>query len=198
MNGRTILAAAIAAAMMTMTVSLFAAEQPSAGTARQSEPIYGYRMMDDQERNEYRERMRNARSATERQAIRDEHRKLMETRAAERGVTLPEPRGPGAGRRGDGPGGPGFGPGRRGEGKGPGYGKGEGFGPGGGMGPGSGKGGGYGPGGGKGPGQGKGPGFGKGEGYGPGAGRGRGPRADCPAGQECPGPGAGKGPGPRP
>jgi hypothetical protein len=87
-------AAAMAAAMLVMTATLFAAEQ----SAPKSEPIYGYRMMNEQERNEYRERMRNARSAEERQAIRDEHHKLMESRAKERGVTLPEQRGPGAGK----------------------------------------------------------------------------------------------------
>ena len=175
MKRQTMMAAAIAAAMMTMTVSMFAAEQPAA-TAAKSEPIYGYRMMDDQERNEYRERMRNAPSAEDRQKIRDEHRKVMETRAKERGVTLPEPRGPGAGPgAGKGYGkGPGYGPG--GEGKG--YGKGGGYGPGG-QGKGSAKGPGYGPGG-------EGKGYGKGPGYGPG---------NCPTGQECPGPG--KGPGPR-
>ena len=188
MNGQTLLAAVIAAAMMTMTVSLFAAEQPSASTARKSEPIYGYRVMNDQERNDYRERMRNARSPVERQSIRNEHRKLMEARAKERGITLPEPRGSGGG-----PGGPGYG--GRGEGRGPGYGPGAA---------------------GKGPGVGGGPrwqdeggpGFGKGKGYvpggkpgregkGPGYGKGAGPRADCPGAADCPGPGAGKGPGPR-
>jgi hypothetical protein len=171
--------------MMTMTISLFAAETPGTGAASKSEPIYGYRMMDNNERDAYRKRMREAGSEKERQAIRDEHRKLMEARARERGATLPEPRGP----RGDGTG-AGYGPGGQGKGMGPG-GKGQGYGPGGqgkGMGPG------YGPGGqgqGKGPGYGKGPAGGKGPGYGPGA------LGDCPTGQECPGPGAGKGPGPR-
>jgi hypothetical protein len=172
MDARSLIAAAAAAGMMAITVSLFAADQPAAGAAPKSEPIYGYRMMDDQERNEYRARMRNAGS---------EHRKLMEGRAKERGVTLPAPRGPGDGK------GPGYGPGPRGDGKGPGYGAGP---------QGMGKGPGYGPGPqgmGKGPGYGPGPqGMGKGPGYGPG------PQADCPAGQDCPGPGAGKGPGPRP
>ena len=155
MDARTLIVAAAAAGMMAMTVSLFAADQSTAGTAPKSEPIYGYRMMDDQERNVYRDRMRNAGSAEQRQAVRDEHRKLMEARAKERGVTLPGPRGPGDAK------GPGFGAGPQGMGKGPSYGPGP---------------------------QSK----GKGPGYGPGT------RADCPAGQECPGPGAGKGPGPRP
>ena len=194
MNVRTVVAAAMAAAMMTITVSLFAADQPSPSTVRKSEPIYGYRMMSNDERNDYRKRMREARSAQERQAIRDEHRKLMESRAKERGVTLPERRGPGAGPMSGTPGagmesgsegrGPRAGSGPRWDGEGgPGFGKGKGYGPGG-------K-----PGAGMEPGQGPrgevGPGLGKG--YGPGGGR----RADCPAGQDCPAPGAGKGAGPR-
>jgi hypothetical protein len=137
MNARAIIATAAATAMMTITVSLFAADTPPAGAAAQkSEPIYGYRMMSDAERNDYRKRMREARSEQERQAVRDEHRKAMEARATERGVTMPGHRGPHAG-------------------------------------------GGYGPG-----------------GQGPGNGSGKGPRAECPSGQECPGPGYGKGPRP--
>lgn len=131
MDARTLIAAAAAAGMIAMTVSLFAADQPAAGAAPKSEPIYGYRLMDDQERNEYRNRMRSAGSAEERQAIRDEHRKLMEARAKERGVTLPAPRGPGDGKGpgyGTGPQGKGkrsgYGPGPQGMGKGPGYGPG--------------------------------------------------------------------------
>lgn len=123
---KLVLATAVAAAMMAMTATMFAAEEP----ARRSEPIYGYRLMTEQERNDYRERMRNARSAEERQAIRDEHRKLMEARAKERGVTLPEPRGPRGGGPGAGPGagkGPGTGGG---PGKGPRAGQGPGYGPG--------------------------------------------------------------------
>jgi hypothetical protein len=183
----TTMAAAVGAAMMAMTVTLFAAEQPAGAPAARSEPIYGYRMMNDQERNEYREKMRNARSADERHAVRDEHHKLMEARAKERGVTLPEPRGP---RAGGGPG-AGMGPGAGGPGKG--MGPGSGMGPGAGKGPGAraeGKGQGYGPVGGKGPGRQAGE-------AGRGAGKGQGPRADCPGAADCPGPGTGKGPGPR-
>jgi hypothetical protein len=74
----TIMATAIAAAMMAMTVTLFAAEQPVSPPAGPSEPIYGYRMMNSQERNEFREKMRNARNADERQSLRDEHHKLIQ------------------------------------------------------------------------------------------------------------------------
>jgi hypothetical protein len=121
MKMRATMAAVVAAAMMAMTVSLFAAERAAGTPTQPSEPIYGYRLMSDQERNDYRERMRNAPSTDARQAIRDEHRKLMEARARERGVTLPEPRGAGYGPRGEGRG-PGYGP--RAAGKGPGYGPG--------------------------------------------------------------------------
>jgi hypothetical protein len=136
MYSRMTLVATIAAALMA-TAAYPLSAQTTDQPARKSEPIYGYRMMNDQERNEFREKMRNAKSADERQALRDEHRKLMEARAKERGVTLPEPRGPGSG---PGAGGPGAGKGPGG-GKGPGYGPGpQGKGPGAGSGPGAGKG----------------------------------------------------------
>lgn len=65
-------------------------------------PIYGRQLMTEQERNAYRERMRNAKSAAERERIRRENHDRMQARARERGVTLPdEPpadRGPGMGR----------------------------------------------------------------------------------------------------
>lgn len=146
MNARTkTVAAAVAAAMMAVTLPLFAADSPTTGATPKSEPIYGYRMMTPEERDQYREQMRNARSPEERQTVRDEHHKAMTERAKERGVTLPEPRGPRSGAGG---------PGGRG-----------GMGPGSGMGPGAGMGPGYGPGnGGMGPGYGRGPGAGRGGG----------------------------------
>ena len=103
-----------------------------------SEPIYGYQMMTPQERDEYRARMRNARTAAERQTIRDEHHTAMVERAKERGLTLPDrptgagPYGPGRGPGGAGPRGPGMGPGMgpgSGGPRGPGAGPSEGYGP---------------------------------------------------------------------
>ena len=86
--------------------------------------VYGWELMTDAERNEYRERMRNMRTDAEREAFRLEHHKQMQERARERGVTLPDvPMGPGRG----------MGPGN-------GMGPGSGMGPGNGMGPGMGKG----------------------------------------------------------
>ena len=85
---------------------------------QKQEPIYGSQLMTQQERNEYRARMRAAKTVQEREQIRKEHHEQMKVRAKERGVTLPdEPpargrggaMGPGSGM-GPGPGG-GMGPG---------------------------------------------------------------------------------------
>ena len=85
--------------------------------------IYGYQLMTPQERDAYRARMRTAKTAEERERIRNEHHVAMQARAKERGLTIPaEPparRGPGAGRGA----GPGPGPGASGTGGGGGSGK---------------------------------------------------------------------------
>jgi hypothetical protein len=125
---------------------------------QEQEQIFGSQLMTEEERTEYRDRMRAAKTQEEREAIRLEHHQRMQKRAAEQGITLPdEPPARGGGMRG-----PGRGPGAGGYGPGGGMGpSGGGYGPGPGMGPGGGAGsGGYGPGGGTG-------------GYGPGPGRGR-------------------------
>jgi 1,2-phenylacetyl-CoA epoxidase catalytic subunit len=74
--------------------------------------IYGYQMMTPQERNEYRNRMRTATTAEERERIRAEHHAQMLARAKERGVTLPQEPPAGMGPGGAGQGGP-MGRGRR-------------------------------------------------------------------------------------
>lgn len=64
-----------------------------AQTAAQSqtqERIYGSQMMTQQEMNEYRERMRLAKTDAERERIRAEHHERMKERATARGVTLPD------------------------------------------------------------------------------------------------------------
>lgn len=83
-------------------------------------PIYGSQMMTPEERDAYRQRMRDANTFEEREKIRAEHHAAMQARARERGMTLPDvppDRGPG------------MGPGR-GAGAGPGMGMGPGYGPG--------------------------------------------------------------------
>jgi len=46
--------------------------------------------MTEKERNEYRERMRSAKTQQEREKIRSEHHDRMLVRAKERGVTIPD------------------------------------------------------------------------------------------------------------
>ena len=60
-------------------------------TARQQDrDIYGYQLMTEQERDEYRERIANAETKQEREQITAEHRAAMQTRAAEKGIDLDE------------------------------------------------------------------------------------------------------------
>jgi len=68
--------------------------------------MYGEQLFTQQERDDYRKRMQEAKTPEERAKIRDEVHAQAQARAKEKGITLPEPRGPGAG---PGPGGPGAG-----------------------------------------------------------------------------------------
>jgi hypothetical protein len=52
--------------------------------------IYGYQLMTEQERNEYREQLKKAETNQERQQIVAEHREKMQARASEEGVNLEE------------------------------------------------------------------------------------------------------------
>lgn len=84
-------------------------------TPSQQERVRGSQLLTDQERADYREKMRAAKTPEERQQIRKEHHEMMKARAKERGVTLPdEPpamgRGMGGAGGGMGPGGMGPGP----------------------------------------------------------------------------------------
>ncbi|MFP3983248.1 MAG: hypothetical protein ACLFV2_06100 [Desulfurivibrionaceae bacterium] len=109
----------------TLTVSAFAAvliwyAGPAIG-ADQGKQIYGNQLMTQQERNEYRTKMRNAESEEERERIRREHHEKMKDRARSRGLTLPDkPPVQGDGIR---PGNEGMGPGGRGMGTGGGRGR---------------------------------------------------------------------------
>ena len=67
------------------------------------EQIYGSQLMTQEERAEYRAKMRAAETYEEREQIRKEHHELMKERAKERGVTMPDE--PPARGRGLGPGG---------------------------------------------------------------------------------------------
>jgi hypothetical protein len=54
------------------------------------DPVYGYQLMTQQERMDYREQMRSMKTEEERAAFRLEHHRLMQERAKEKGVTLPD------------------------------------------------------------------------------------------------------------
>lgn len=123
--------------LVMTTAFALALLMPAVATAQPAttgeQPVYGSQLMNEQERLEYRQRMRNAPSEEERQQIRAEHHQRMQERAQQQGVTLPdEPpaQGMGAGQgMGTGPGmGPGRGMGGGGQGRGMGGG-GQGMGP---------------------------------------------------------------------
>lgn len=60
-----------------------------AGTSG-AQPVYGWQLMTPEERTAYQAKMRAAKTAKERAAIRAEHHKEMQQRAKEQGVTLPD------------------------------------------------------------------------------------------------------------
>ena len=99
--------------MLTCSLLFFGT---SVMTVNAAEQVYGWQLMTQQERTEYRAKMRTLKTAEERERYRVEHHKMMQERAKERGVTLPEMPGP----------------------HGKGMGPGSGMGPGNGMGPGPG------------------------------------------------------------
>lgn len=76
---------------------------------KDQEAIYGSQLMTREERIGHRNKMRSLRTQEEREAYRQEHHRLMQERAKERGVAMPDappPRGMGMG-----PGAPGMGQG---------------------------------------------------------------------------------------
>jgi uncharacterized protein HemX len=101
MMNRTVIISALAAALtLSAGVSLGADQQ---------ETVYGSQIMTQQERNEFRTKMRAEKTAEEREQVRKEHHERMEERAKAQGVTLPDE--PPARGGGMGPGGGGMGPG---------------------------------------------------------------------------------------
>jgi Spy/CpxP family protein refolding chaperone len=62
-------------------------------------PMAGQALMTPEERQALAEKMRNAATPEERQKLAEATRTEMEKRAKERGITLPEPRGPRGGMR---------------------------------------------------------------------------------------------------
>jgi hypothetical protein len=128
MQHKKIVITILAGALLISANPLLSAEQDRTKEKIQTqtkdqERIYGSELMTEKERNEYRERMRSAKTQQEREKIRSEHHDRMLARAKERGVTIPDQ--PPAKGAGTGPGG-GMGPGAGGMGPGGGSGKGGG------------------------------------------------------------------------
>lgn len=84
----------VAAAFLLLPSGLVrAADQETAREKVQNQTqlqIYGSQLMTQQERIEYRARMRAAKTAGERQQIRKEHHEQMQERAKAKGLTLPD------------------------------------------------------------------------------------------------------------
>jgi hypothetical protein len=116
MKRRILMLFALVIVLSLSTGSALAGDQDRAQErVQKQEQIYGSQLMTQQERSEYRAKMRTAKTAEEREQIRKEHHERMKERAAERGVTLtdePRARGRGMGPCGGqmGPGGAGMGP----------------------------------------------------------------------------------------
>ena len=90
----------ISAALVAVGLSMFVG---AAVSQTQEESVYGGQLMTERERNEYRDRIRSAKTHEERDGIRSTHREAMKARAKARGVTLPDeppPQGIGYGRGG--------------------------------------------------------------------------------------------------
>ncbi len=81
-----------AAALLFTAISGVAMAQSAASgpLAADEAPIYGAQLMTQQERLEYRDRMRTARTQEEREQLRIQHHEQMQARAKERGTSLPE------------------------------------------------------------------------------------------------------------
>ena len=84
MSRHLVMTTALALALL---VPAAAGAQPA---TTDEQPVYGSQLMNEQERLEHRQRMRNAASDQERQQIRAEHHNRMQERARQQGVTLPD------------------------------------------------------------------------------------------------------------
>ena len=67
---------------------------------RQRDQIYGSQLMTEQERNEYRDKMRSMHTEQDRAALREQHHEEMRKRAQSMGMELPEQVPDAAGKKG--------------------------------------------------------------------------------------------------
>jgi len=102
----TVLVSVLATTLSLSTGFAVAADQERTQDQAQTqdqERIYGSQLMTRQERVEYRAKLRAAKTAEERERIRNDHHEQMKERAKARGMALPDQ--PPAGGGGMGPGG---------------------------------------------------------------------------------------------
>jgi hypothetical protein len=103
---RLLMGSALAVSSFLAAGSAWPAESSAARSdpkAQEHEPIFGGRMMTQEERAEYHARMRAAKTVAERRKVRKEQHDAMVARAKERGVSIPDDptaRGPGMGAAG--------------------------------------------------------------------------------------------------
>ena len=106
MMQRPLILSVLAATLTLSTGFALAADQAPAqekSSTKKQVQVYGSQLMTQQERTEYRTKMRAAKNAEEQEQIRKEHHESMKERAKERGVTLsddPPARGGGMGSGG--------------------------------------------------------------------------------------------------
>jgi hypothetical protein len=88
---QTLMMSALSGALMLASGFALAADQERIPDAAQKQKqMYGSELMTQQERIEYRSRMRDAKTPEKRQQVRLEHHEGMKERAKQRGVALPD------------------------------------------------------------------------------------------------------------
>lgn len=98
MKTRHLILLTLAGALMLPAGAINAADQAQQQTQtkdqlqlqEQDKMIYGWQLMTPQERRAHRAKMLSLKTEQERMAYREEHHKLMQQRAQEKGMTLPD------------------------------------------------------------------------------------------------------------
>ncbi len=86
---KLIIVSAFACFLIVPTPAILA-DSDNQTQSQNQEGIYGSQLMTAEERNEYRKKIRSAKTAKEREQIRNEHHQLMLKRAKQQGVTIPD------------------------------------------------------------------------------------------------------------
>jgi hypothetical protein len=84
------LRALVATGLLAIAVPAIQAQQPGAAPAVKREIIPGSELMTSREREQYRQRIRGAKSAEEEARVREQHVTQMRERARLRGLQLPD------------------------------------------------------------------------------------------------------------